>query len=221
MTREDGGSRTRKGVLKAAVWIPVWLALVITGCGSEDPTSAGDASPTTAAATTESSRGGVGKAAIVGRWERVHRCTELVAALDAAGLREVAAPIVAGDYFAEMNAAALAEKDELCEGAKPPFVHSHFFDAEGRFGSLDENESQVDEGGYEVIANDTIRLGGDQGVDFQYKIDGDTLTLSPVLTEAMVETALANPMAITDATRAIAIAYPGHEWKRVPCKSWC
>src|SRR5215207_6789398 len=151
VTREDGGSRTRKGVLKAAVWIPVWLVLVMTGCGSEDPTSAGDASPTTAAATAESSRGGVGKAAIVGRWERVHRCTELVAALDAAGLREVA---------------ALAEKDELCEGAKPPFVHSHFFDAEGRFVSLDENESQVDEGGYEVIANDTIRLGGDQGVDF-------------------------------------------------------
>lgn len=219
--REDRGSRTRKGIVKAAIWISVWLALVITGCGSDDPTSAGDASPTTAAVTTQSSRGSVGEPAIVGRWERVHKCSELLAALDAAGLREVAAPIVAGDYFDDMNAAALAEKDELCEGAKPPFVHSHFFDAEGRFGSLDENESQVDEGRYEVIANDTIRLGGDQGVDFRYKIHGDTLTLSPVLTEAMVETALANPRAITDATRAIAVAYPGQEWKSVPCKSWC
>src|SRR5918994_2710864 len=215
------GSRTGKGVVRAAIWIAVvWLALLAPGCGSDDGMSADDASPTTTAVTTESP-GSRGEAAIVGRWERVHECGELLAALDAAGLRAVAAPIVAGDYFADMNAAALAGKDEPCEGAKPPFVHSHFFDAEGRFGSLDENESQVDEGRYEVIANDTIRLGGDQGVHFRYKVHGDTLTLSPVLTEAMVETALANPRAITDATRAIAVAYPGQEWKRVPCKSWC
>jgi hypothetical protein len=219
VAQEDDGAR--KDVVKVAIWISVWLALVLAGCGSDDPTSADDASPATAAVTAEQPPGSVDNAEIVGRWERVHKCSELVDGLDAAGLREVAAPIVAGDYFADMNGAVLAEKDDLCEGAKPPFVHSHFFDSEGRFGSLDENESQVDEGRYEVIDNQTIRIGGDRGVDFHYEIDGNKLKLSPVLTEAMVEEALANPLAITDATRAIAVAYPGQEWKRVSCKSWC
>jgi hypothetical protein len=208
-------------IVKAAIWISLCLALFVAGCGSDERTSADDASPSKTAATTETSPGSVGNAAIVGRWERVHECSELLEALDAAGLREVAAPIVAGDYFSDMKAAVLAENDELCEGAKPPFVHSHFFDAEGRFGSLDENESQVDEGRYEIIDSRTIRIGGDEGVAFHYKIEGETLTLSPVLTQAMVEEALANPLVITDATRAIAVAYPGQVWKRVPCKTWC
>lgn len=207
-------------MVKSAIWISLCLVLS-AGCGSQEPSSADDAGRPTSAAATESSASGGGEAAIVGRWERVHACTELVSALEEAGLGDVAAPIVAGDYYSDGSAAELAAKDDLCEGAKPPFVHSHFFDASGRFGSLDENENQVDEGPYEVVDDRTIRIGGNQGVTFNYEIEGDTLTLSPVLTEAMVEEALANPTEITDATRAVAVAYPGQEWKRVPCKTWC
>ena len=137
--------RTRKDVIvKAAIWISLWLALFAAGCGSDEPTTADDAGPSTTAATTETSPGTVGESAIVGRWERVHECSELLIALDEAGLRKVAPAIVGEEYFPNISAADLAEKDELCEGAKAPFDHSHFFDATGRFGSLDENENQVD-----------------------------------------------------------------------------
>jgi hypothetical protein len=214
-------SDTRGVILKAALWISLWLMLFAAGCGSDEPSPAADASPATTAATTETSPGSVGESAIVGRWQRVHKCGELLNALDKSGLREVAPRIVGEEYFPDVPAAELAQKDELCEGAKTPFVHSHFFDGGGRFGSLDENENQVDEGRYEVIDRRTIRIGGDQGVKFSYQIEGDTLTLSPVLTQAMVEEARTNPLVISNAARAVAVAYPGHAWKRVGCKSWC
>lgn len=206
--------------VQAAIWMSLWLALLATGCGSDEPTSAGDASPSATVATTEPSLGG-GESAIVGRWERIHKCSELLDALDKAGLREVAPAVIAEDHFPDMSAAELAQKDDPCMGAKAPFVHSHFFTASGAFGSLDENENQVDEGSYEVIDGRTIRIGGGQGVNFTYTIEGDTLTLSPVLTQEMVEEALATPLEISDAERAIAVAYPGHRWKRVACKTWC
>ena len=141
------GIRHPRVILKAALWISLWLMLFAAGCGSDEPTPAADASPATTAATTETSPGSVGESAIVGRWQRVHKCGELLNALDKAGLREVAPRIVGEEYFPDVPAAELAQKDELCEGAKSPFVHSHFFDGVGRFGSLDENENQVDEGG--------------------------------------------------------------------------
>jgi hypothetical protein len=206
-------------MVKCAIWMSLCLVLLSAGCGSDEPSSADDAGSSTTAAATESSASA--ESAIVGRWERVHACSELVSALEEAGLGDVAAPIVAGDYYSDGSVGELAGKDDLCEGAKPPFVHSHFFDASGRFGSLDESENQVDEGAYEVVGDRRIRIGGDQGVTFNYEIEGDTLMLSPVVTEAMVEEALANPTEITDAARAVAVAYPGQEWKRVPCKTWC
>ena len=214
------GDPLEDAMVKGVIWISLCLVLT-AGCGSEEPSTADDAGPRTTAAATESSASDVRGAAIIGRWERVHACTELVSALEEVGLGDVAAPIVAGDYYSDGSAAELAAKDDLCEGAKPPFVHSHFFDASGGFGSLNEDENQVDEGPYEIVDDRTIRIGGDQGVAFNYEIEDYTLTLSPVLSEAMVEEALANPTQITNATRAVAVAYPGQEWKRVPCKTWC
>jgi hypothetical protein len=221
--RRDDVRRSDTGgawIVRATVWISLWLALFVAGCGSDEPTSADDASPSTTAATTATPPGG-GESAIVGRWERVHKCSELLDALDEAGLRKVAPALIAEDHFLDTNAAELAQKDDPCVGAKAPFVHSHFFTASGGFGSLDENENQVDEGSYEVIDSRTIRIGGDEGVNFSYTIEGNTLMLSPVLTQAMVEEALATPREISNAERAIAVAYPGHVWKRVNCKTWC
>jgi hypothetical protein len=205
--------------VKAGLWISVWFVLVVAACGSDEPMSRDDARPSTAAATTDQASGVV-ESAIVGRWERVHECDELVDALEEAGLRAVAAAIVAGDFFPDMSAAEVAAKDDLCDGASA-MVHSHFFDTSGRFGSLDENENQVDEGRYEVIDSRTIRIGGSSGVAFNFAIEDDTLMLSPVLTRAMLGEALTSSSEIKDAVRAIAVAYPGEEWKRVPCKTWC
>jgi hypothetical protein len=208
-------------VVKAGLWISLSLAIIAAGCGSDESTSADYARPAPTAAATETAPGSVGEGAIVGRWERVHACSELLNAFEEAGLRKLAPALIAEEYYPDTSAAELARKNDPCEGAKAPFVHSHFFDASGRFGSLDENENQVDEGQYEIIDSQTIRIGGEQGVKFNYDIEGDTLMLSPVVTGPMVAEALANPLQVTDAGRAIAVAYPGQTWNRVSCKAWC
>jgi hypothetical protein len=193
------------------------LTVLAVGCGSDESSSAGQPSSTqsTTAGTTTAAP------AIVGRWERVNKCPQLVMALEEAGLGSIA-PSVVGDYFPETSAKELAQKDDLCEGAKP-FVHYHFFSEAGQFGSLDENENQVDDGPYEIIDSSTIRIGGGDpgGVVFDYEIQGDTLALSPVLTRAMRKQALARPLDFSDAGWAISVAYPGEVWKRVSCDSWC
>lgn len=208
-------------MVKAGLWLSLSLALIAAGCGSDDSTSADDARPAATSAATEPSTGSVGVAAIVGRWERVHACNELLNAFEEAGLRKLAPALIAEEYYTDTSAAELAGKNDPCDGARAPFVHSHFFDGSGRFGSLDENENLVDEGQYETLDGQTIRIGGDQGVKFNYDIEGETLMLSPVITGPMAAEALANPQQVTNAGRAIAVAYPGETWNRVSCKTWC
>jgi hypothetical protein len=150
----------------------------------------------------------------------VNRCSELVGALQDAGLGDVAFSVV-GDFFPEYAPEELATKEDLCKGAEP-IVHYHFFDASGQFGSLDENQDQVDGGMYELIDDGRFRINnGDFEVVYRYETEGDTLTLTPEITEAMIAEALASPSDFTAAGWSISVSYPGQEWKRVPCGSWC
>jgi hypothetical protein len=57
-------------------------------------------------------------------------------------------------------------------------------------------------------------------VSFHYTIDGDVLTLSPVLTEAMKKDALAHRLEFSAAGWALTMSYPGQERKRVDCAGW-
>ena len=126
-----------------------------------------------------------------------------------------------GDYFPDSDPEELAGKEDLCEGAEP-FVHYHFFDATGRFGSLDEEQDLADDGTYEIIDEGGVRIENpDFAVVFGYEVDSDTLRLSPEITEAMIEEALASPFEFTAAKWSLSVSYPGHEWKRVPCGTWC
>ena len=150
----------------------------------------------------------------------VNKCPELVGAVEEAGLGSVASSVV-GDYFPDSDPEELAAKDDLCEGAEP-FVHYHFFDAAGRFGSLDEEQERADDGRYEIIDEGRVRVENpDFDVVFGCEVDGDTLRLSPEVTEAMIEEARAKPFEFTAATWSLSVSYPGQEWKRVPCGSWC
>jgi hypothetical protein len=200
----------------------VGLTIVAAGCGSDEPPAGQPASSesTSSAATSTTASTTATDPELVGLWQRVNKCPQLVAALEEAGLGPVASSVV-GDYFPDSDPEELAAKDDLCEGAEP-FVHYHFFDADGRFGSLDEEQDQVDDGTYEIIDEGRFRIGNpDFGVVFQYEVDGDTLRLSPEVTDAMIEEALANPFEFTAAGWSIAVSYPGQEWKRVPCGTWC
>jgi hypothetical protein len=139
-----------------------------------------------------------------------------VAALEAAGLGETA-PAVVGDYFPNEPPEALAAKRELCAGAEPQ-RHFHFFDENGWFGSLDQHEQTVDGADYELVDKDLVRIGD---VTWRYTIEGGELSLEPLITDEQREEAIADPMGFTPATWAVAVAYPGTTWRRVPCEMWC
>jgi hypothetical protein len=200
----------------------VGLALV-AGCGSSGSTSAGEQPSnglTTTATIPTTAEVETATPALVGRWKHVNECQELVKALEDSGLGAIALSVV-GDYFPEIPAEELAQKDDLCEGAEP-IVHYHFFDEDGRFGSLDENEEQVDDGTYKIIDDRTFVISKEfPDTTFHYEIEGDALTLSPVVTRAMKKEALANPQEFTVAGWANSVSYPGQEWKRVDCRGWC
>ena len=205
------------------------VALVAAGCGSSESMPTGEPQDESRTAATDASTTAVTESTppetsdappLIGRWKRVNRCPQLLRALDQVGLRAIA-PSVVGDYFPAENPMRLAEKDNPCEGAEP-IVHYHFFDVAGAFGSLDENEDPVDDGSYEIIDDGRFRIGNsDFGVVFRYEIEGDTLSLAPVLTPAMKDEALAHPLQFSDAGWAVSVSYPGHEWKRVDCGGWC
>lgn len=154
---------------------------------------------------------------LVGRWSRVHRCQELVNALKKAGLGATA-PAAVGDFFPGSTPKQLAKKPDICKGAKP-MVHSHFFAKDRRFGSLDQNGNQVDDGRYRIISRHTFRIGRST---FHYRIsERKRLGLNPVITAAARRQALAHPLQFSAAVWMVSVAYPGHTWKRVPCNGWC
>jgi hypothetical protein len=156
-------------------------------------------------------------ASLVGRWEQVHHCSDLVNALDKAGLAATA-PAAVGDFFPGASAQRLAGKSDICAGAKP-FRHYHFFRADGQFGSLDQDLNQVDDGQYTIVSDHTFRIGSST---FQYTIrNGDTLTLQPLITPAERRKALAHPLRFSTAAWMEAVAYRGTTWNRVACDSWC
>lgn len=162
------------------------------------------------AAAAESS-----SSSIVGRWQTVRTCQGLVVDLQKAGLRSVA-PAVLGDYFPNQSQHDLAKKKNLCQGAKPQ-IHAHFFTSDGQFGSIDQHGQQVDDGTYQVSGS-TLTI---KKASFRFRIQGKTLMLTPLLTSALKQEALADPSNFHDAGWMVIVAYRGHSWKRVACGKWC
>ena len=160
------------------------VAGVSVGCGSNEPASAEKSTEPAATATTTA-----GDGTLVGRWRQVHKCQDLVAALKKAGL-EAVAPAVAGDYFPDSTPKQLAQKGDLCKGARPQ-VHWHFFTKYGQFGSLNQHGEQVDDGPYEIVNDHIFRIGD---AEFRYRIlDGNTLIVHPLITASDRREALAHP----------------------------
>jgi hypothetical protein len=207
--------------MKATVAVLLAVATLAVGCGassSSDRPSAPSSRPVASPTSTPA-------AGLVGRWERVTTCQELVHELDKAGLGPLTpyAWLGATSSTGESSFAPGSPKPTSahpCTGALPR-VHSHFFNQSGQFGSLDWLGGQVDEDPYRIVNDTTVRIGS-PGVAFHYRIlHGNTLVLAPVLTKAMVRKALADPKEFSAAGWAVSMAYPGHPWKRIPCRSWC
>ena len=157
---------------------------------------------------------------LVGRWQKVTTCQQFVQSLRQFGLGKLAPAMIAGNGLVTGTPAQIAAKANICEGAVPR-VHSHFFTRNGEFGSLDWNRKQVDDGGYKLINASSFRIG--PRAVFRYRIvDGKRLRLTPVLTTAAKQKALADPLAFSEAGWMVAVSLPaGGAWKRVPCAGWC
>jgi hypothetical protein len=144
----------------------------------------------------------------VGEWQRTTTCAQLVQALEQAGLGKLAPEAVAGNGFVP----GITTPDQLADPARPckgavPRKHSHFFTADGKFGSRDWNGEQVDDGTYEVIDDRTFVVSKEfPEVTFHYVIEGDAITLDPVIPDSCLT---------FRCLWSVAVAYPGRTWRRV------
>ena len=174
------------------------LLFLLSACGGAAP-GASSSSPSPAASD--------GAPSIVGEWVGFHDCERIVAMLTEAGLDEF---ILEGVYELVPGATSPDDIDDPadpCRGAVRR-EHSHFFTADGAFGSRDDNGQQVDEGTYTIVGDDVVVINGET---FHYRIDGDSISFQP------------DPVDISDcttrmcrfmATWVLAVAMPGTTWTR-------
>jgi len=182
----------RMGVRLGALAGLAFAALFSASPLQADPTGVSDVNP------------------IVGTWSRLTTCRQLVAVLEKASLDDAVLDSVSGNGFVP----GVTQPDQIVDPADPcvgavPRKHSHFFTAEGRFGSLDWRGDQVDEGTYRISKNHTIAIRNpDASVRFHYRIvNGTTLLLDPILPVCAARTCFA-------AVWGVSVAYPGRAWHR-------
>jgi hypothetical protein len=146
-------------------------------------------------------------AALVGEWERDTRCEEIVQRLSDADLDQWVLDSAAAFVPGASSGADLADPSKPCTGAVP-HRHSHFFTADGRFGSRDENGMDVDDGTYRLVGDDTFVISKEfPEVTFHHVVSGDSIMFTPVIPECRP--------ACFEATWSVAVAYEGLPWVRV------
>ena len=184
-------------------------AILFAACGSASPSvrrrpslrADPSGAPATAAAASTA------PADLVGEWERETRCEEIVAALQAAGLEKWNVEVAAGFVPGAEGPEAVEDPAEPCRDAVP-LRHSHFFTADGQFGSRDQDGNQVDDGTYRIVDEGTFVVSKEfPDITFHYSIDGDSITFEPAIPECSPD--------CFEAAWSVSVAFPGHEWRRV------
>lgn len=167
------------------------------------------ATPTSQAATTAST---APVNPLVGTWQRVHKCNEVVQILSKAGFGQqvILEQIVDQAFLVGVTSPdQIADPRHPCRGAVPR-KHSHFFTADGQFGSLDFNGQQVDDGTYRIIDDRTLVISKEFGdVTFHYRISGNNLRLE------VVEMPDCAPQGCFEAVWSVMMPFPGKKWTRV------
>src|SRR4051812_31602211 len=120
------------GAVAVTVAVAVAVAVAV-GSGAAAPSAPPGPSQARSATTT-----------LVGRWERTNTCRELVRALKRYGLGATAPAMIAGNGYVSGTPQQIARRRDPCRGAVRR-RHSHFFRADGQFGSVDYNDQQVDD----------------------------------------------------------------------------
>jgi pimeloyl-ACP methyl ester carboxylesterase len=116
---------------------------------------------------------------ILGYWHRAQTCGEMLNAFTAAGLAESHRGWLQGNFYGGEEGPGTGN---ACAGAAGPLEHSHWFTAEGGFGSHDENGEEVDGGDFVLVDEDTLsfpshasEFGYDGEVFVQFAIGADGL----------------------------------------------
>lgn len=183
----------------------VMMTAACNGSGSPSSTSNRETTPPSPTQTPVSP--------LVGTWTRVTTCREAVQAQTEAGFEVNVRELAGSEWLLEVD--RIADPAHPCKGAVPR-EHSHFWTEDGQFGSLDWNGNQVDEGTYEIIDDHALVMpyGFEQGppiqVEFRYDIQGDTLTLNP-----LIPTNCSTKHCQEAASWSVSVAYPGKTWKRL------
>ena len=197
-------------------WMMVGLAAIAiatAGCsaasspvGAESPAGIPETAPPTASASASAS---AQTPAIVGEWVGVHDCARIVPILREAGLEEFVLESVYGNGLVPgvTSEDGLKDPENPCDGAVER-KHSHFFTADGRFGSKDFDGQQVDDGTYTLEGDDGIVING---MRFRYEITGDELTLEP---EPVDISACTTKECRFGAAWVLMVAMPGMTWTR-------
>ncbi len=182
------------------------LALLAAGCGGADDTS-GTASATSAATTITAA---AVASPLVGEWRRIQTCEEVLEILTKAGFsKQVALENIAGNGFLPgvSSPDQIADPKHPCKGAVPQ-AHSHFFTADGKFGSKDHQGDQVDDGTYKIVDDRTFVVSKEfPDVTFHFRVTGDTIRFDPVVPSCAPS--------CFEAVWSVMVAFPGKTWERV------
>ena len=183
------------------------LVLAMSGCGQDEdkPARSDDAASSSESPAASASTSPGGQAPIVGEWQRTQSCDELVGLLRKAGLEQAIAPMLAEDGWIPgvTKPSQIEDPSHPCEHAVSR-KHSHFFPADGQFGSRDAAGEQVDDGSYELVGDDRVVFGG---VTFTYVINDDTIMFTPVVPDCAPD--------CFEASWSVSVAYEGYSWKRI------
>jgi len=196
------------------------LAIILAACGvsapspapatqaliaTDPPSTATEIAPTNTlepAPTTSATE--VPVSPLVGTWQRVNSCASFVLAFKEAGLIDLAPEWLVGGYFTSLDQ---IDNTDLCKGATE-VRHSHFFTANGGFGSRDEMGRQVDDGSYRMVDDRTITFPSSD-VTVHFIIEGDTVMFEVVVPDPCEGTCRDNT------AWALSAFYPG-PFQRMP-----
>ena len=162
--------------MRVAVSI-VLAALAVAACSSPNAMVTAEASPSP---SHSAASGSPPVADLVGEWVGTHDCLAIVEALRAAGFDDA---VVLDAVLGNELVPGAASSEDLADPLHPcidavPREHSHFFTADGRFGSRDFRGQQVDDDTYEIAAPESVVIGA---MTFEYTIVGDSLVLDPII----------------------------------------
>ena len=145
---------------------------------------------------------------VLGTWTAPTTCSAQYSALmKFPGLRKFALEMVVGNGFIP----GVTRVDQLKDRARPclgavPRKHSHFFTKAGRFGSLDWNGEDVDDGRYTLKAGNKIVIHKEfPSVTFSYTISGRTIKFTPLI---------AKTCSTFRCAWSVSMAIPGTAWTR-------